>query len=350
MTRMQTNKPIAVVISDIHYNINTLAVADHCLNLAVNKANSLKIPLVIAGDLHDTKANIRGECVKAVLDTLHRCHEVPYVLVGNHDKLNEKSENDSLEFIRSYNIIRKPLYEKLFDCHFIPYQHDVDDLRKILGMIPKGSRLIIHQGCHGALPGGGSFDRSALSEADYAPFTVISGHYHDHKTFKTKNGALEGRFTYVGNPFTLDFSEASHREKGFIILNEDFSFEFVPTNVRKHVVINLTVDEMNFILSKINLEQVRNSRTVSDMDKFLVKITGYQRELLKVKKSVIREILALPEDFRLDLIPSDPKAISNAVSSDSALKIFDTLVDNNETLALEDKKAIKDLWRKYMVC
>ena len=50
--------PIAVLISDIHYNINTLPVADAALRQAIAKANELDVVLIVTGDLHDTKANL----------------------------------------------------------------------------------------------------------------------------------------------------------------------------------------------------------------------------------------------------------------------------------------------------
>jgi hypothetical protein len=42
--------PIAVIISDVHYNINTLEVADKAMRMAINRANILNIPLIVAGD------------------------------------------------------------------------------------------------------------------------------------------------------------------------------------------------------------------------------------------------------------------------------------------------------------
>lgn len=70
--RESKTKPEAVLISDIHYNIQTLPLADAAVNMAITKANQLGVPLIVCGDLHDTKANLRGECVNAMLETFSR--------------------------------------------------------------------------------------------------------------------------------------------------------------------------------------------------------------------------------------------------------------------------------------
>ena len=53
-----TNNPIAVVMADLHFNINNIDVASTALSVAIDKANDLGVTLIIAGDLHDTKAII----------------------------------------------------------------------------------------------------------------------------------------------------------------------------------------------------------------------------------------------------------------------------------------------------
>ncbi len=326
MTSPKT-KPIAVVISDVHYNLQTLEVADKCLRQAVDKANYLEVPLIITGDLHDTKANLRGECVKAILDTLERCKQKPSILVGNHDKINEKSENNSLDFLRyvSY-VIDHEQHEWDLGIYFIPYQHDAENMRAILRIIPTGSRLIIHQGHHGALPGGYSFDRSALSATDYAPFKVISGHYHQHQTF--------GDFTYIGNPYTLDFSEANHPAKGFLVLNEDFTFERVLTNVRKHVVVTMTETLVDFTSS------------VSPDDIVLVNANMPRNRFGDYAKDKVRDFLRIKADFRLEHIPTDPKATEFKITPNQPIAEVYYSVVQAQTLSDDEKAKVKALWKE----
>lgn len=327
--RAKTKNPIAVVISDIHYNLQTLPVADACLRQAVAVANQKEVPLIIAGDLHDTKANLRGECVSAILNTLDLCKYSIYVLVGNHDKINEKSQEDSLDFLRksvSY-LIREPQYFDFFDAWFIPYQHDPEAMRQILRQIPDNSRLVIHQGRAGSEPGIGHYDKSALSAADYAPFKVISGHYHEYQSF-------DG-FTYVGNPYTLDFSEADHKYKGFLLLNEDFSFTQVMTCQRKHVVCEYDYDrDVSVFSAKPGPEDIT-----------LVKYSAPKKILTTLTKESVAKQLGLKTlNFRLDLIPADSDISEIEFSNNrTASSLFMSAVDS---LSLEQEEAnrAKALW------
>ena len=334
------SNPLAVIISDVHYSLQTLEVADKCLRQAIEKANDLEVPLIISGDLHDTKANMRGECIKAMLDTIDLCERKPYILVGNHDKTNEKSESHSLEFLRkvAYIVDEPSTAYNPFAAYMIPYQHDVEEMRKILAQIPDGSRLIIHQGRHGALPGSYSHDKTALSEADYAPFTVISGHYHQHQKFH--NQTHDTTFTYVGNPYTLDFSEANHPAKGFLILNEDFTFERVLTNVRKHVVIHAS-----FAGGRIGYSAPQP--IILDSDIVLLKVEGSRTQLGSITKDAYAQAFKIPGNFRLDLIPTDSEVLTPKVSNESAETIYTGLVEETKDLSEADKEALKQFWKDY---
>ena len=81
------SKPIAVLISDVHYNLTTLPLADAAMRQAIAEANSLGVPLIVAGDLHDTKANLRGECVNAMIEAFAMLDHGCYILRGNHDAM-----------------------------------------------------------------------------------------------------------------------------------------------------------------------------------------------------------------------------------------------------------------------
>lgn len=336
-----TNRPIAVAISDIHYNLQTLEVADKCLRMAVDKANELGVPLVVSGDLHDTKANLRGECVKAIRNTFKTAKRPPYVLIGNHDLINEKSDDHSLNCIEDLVlIVNRPLSPKQREFidpelgHLIPYQHDPEKMRAILNNIEIGSHLIIHQGRAGALAGGYSFDKSALPASVYKPFRTFSGHYHEHQVFD------DGNFVFIGNPYTLGAAEAGHPAKGFVIINEDFSFEHIPTNVRKHRVITLNLSDFD-----------KAEKIVGRPDDIvLVKLIGPQRELLKIKKLVVKEQLGLVQDFRLDLVPTDPAVQPKALDNHTATQIFNAIIDNDTNISDDTKEAVKMLWLEYVKC
>jgi DNA repair exonuclease SbcCD nuclease subunit len=231
------SKPIAVLISDVHYNIQTLLLADAAMRQAINKANELKIPLIVAGDLHDTKANLRGECVNAILKIFENIQEC-YILRGNHDAIHEKSVEHSLNFLKEpCCVITSPTrLELALGIYCIPYYHDANELRKYIKTIPIGSILIMHQGLQSSNMGDYIQDKSAITKEDVIGMRVLSGHYHARQTIELSK---KGKWDYIGNPYSLSFGEVFDLEKGFQILYSDGSLEFVPTNLRKHVIIEI---------------------------------------------------------------------------------------------------------------
>ena len=84
------------------------------LQQAMDKAYALNVPLVLCGDTLDSKSIIRGEISNRLIQLLGTCPSA-YVLVGNHDLLNEKSREHSLNFLRPYcRVIDSMTYEDVY--------------------------------------------------------------------------------------------------------------------------------------------------------------------------------------------------------------------------------------------
>ena len=334
-------KPLAVLISDVHYNLQTLKLADAAMRMAFDKANALNVPLIVAGDLHDTKANIRGECVKAMRDTFKKAKRKPYVLIGNHDKINEKSgaQEHSLHFLgRLAHLVAEPwLYNELGSIngnsiHLIPYQHDIDAFVKYLAKVDAGSCIITHQGYIGANTGEYFQDKAAIQTILVGRFRVISGHYHTRQTL----GLLSGnKLDYIGNPYTLTWAEADDPEKGFQILYRDGSLGFVPTNLRKHVVVDIMVGD----LDHPDLWEY----DYKPGDLLWVKVHG-DKERLNVTKQQVAEAMEIQGDFKLDLIPREIVTIGSKKQLQGA-ELLDSLIDSLTNTSDERKARLKELWR-----
>jgi len=326
-------KPIAVLISDVHYNVHTLPLADAAMRQAIINANALGVTLVVLGDLHDSKANMRGECVNAMIETFKLCSRPPVVMVGNHDRLNEKAPAHALNFLEPYAmVVDQPKYIHPLGT-FIPYQHDTD---AALYAIPDKDLVFMHQGLTGSDSGEYIQDKSAIPASDIEAKRIISGHYHTRQTINLPNG---GTWDYLGNPYTLTYAEANDPPKGFQILYADGSLEFVPTNLRKHVIIELMVGD---------LDQDKAALWRYDLqpnDLLWLKVTG-DKEHLRITKAQVAKWLGIPETFRLDLIPtdtttSDPDPRQNL----SQGPLFDSLIDSLSATSDERKARLKALWK-----
>lgn len=333
------SKPIAVLISDVHYSIPTLELADAAMRLAIAKGNELGVSVIVAGDLHDTKANLRGECVNAMIKTFKTAKHKAIVIRGNHCSINEKSIEHSLSFLDPYcHVIAE--YQWIKPLHFIAYQHTPELFKQKLSNVPKNSTIIMHQGVHGSASGEYIQDKSAIPKEWLADYRVISGHYHtrqDIKCGRPQKGAV-GLMSYIGNPYTLNFGEASDPEKGFQILNDDGTLTFVPTKLRRHVVLNIDKTQ---VTGKVPLEDIR------DIDLVKVKYTGTKEELNALNKDKLGKELGL-KDFKLELIPLDTKTEVKAIDKTTNVNnTLDTIINNTPNVSNEQKERLKQMWRDY---
>lgn len=317
------SKPIAVLISDVHYNLTTLPLADAAMRQAIAEANSLGVPLIVAGDLHDTKANLRGECVNAMIEAFAMLDHGCYILRGNHDAINEKSKEHSLNFLKNDKIfvIEEPEYEEYLNAYLIPYQYNVVDCKKYLKTVSKGSIVIMHQGLAGSNMGDYVQDKSAITPTDVAGLRVISGHYHTRQTIQLPNG---GTWDYIGNPYSLSFGEANDPEKGFQILYSDGSLEFVPTDLRRHRIVN------------INVMGVPDNTATASGDLIWVKSQS------KLTREKIQDILGI-QDFKLTYDLPETSRPEKLIGSQS--QRFDALIDS-QPIPDSQKMRLKQAWRK----
>lgn len=337
--------PLAVLISDIHFTPATLDLATQSLQHAMEVRTSLAVPLIIAGDTLDSKAIIRGECANRLISIFEgwltgRC----YMLVGNHDMISEKGEEHSLNFLSTYvNVVQSPVQVPELDgVWLLPYFNNAENLLKALEGIPKGSTLIMHQGVMGAEMGHYAVDKTSLPREAFEDYRVISGHYHkaqDIKCGRPRKGAV-GLFSYIGNPYTLTFAEANDGPKGFQILYSDGLMEQVPTNLRKHVILEYSVD---------NLPDAPPKGVCQD-DIIWLKLTGPRSVLDKVKKADIASKLFGNMNFKLDKIYLDvEQAVQASKAPSTDEEIFDTIIDLNSPGEPPEQIAkLKKLWRELV--
>lgn len=357
-------RPIAVIISDVHYNIHTLKLADAAMRQAVDKANKLFVPLVVAGDLHDTKSHIRGECINAMMTTFAllddnlRC----FILRGNHDAINEKSEEHTIEFLNKgiiydeeisgeyslpHEVIVKPDFTNhiavnSMSVHFIPYQHDTSKVLSYLKKVDKGSCIIMHQGIVGSNAGDYIQDKSAITPQDVAGFRVISGHYHTRQTIEMPQGGI---WDYIGNPFTLTYGEANDPPKGFQILMSDGSLEFVPTNLRRHIVIDMKFCTPDNGTQSVLLPNGKHPGVLTENDLVWIKVRGNREELNTVNKESLSRGWKLKQPFKLDLIPTGTNSQVSATQNLTKGPLLDSLIDSLTNTSDERKIRLKDKWK-----
>ena len=333
--------PTAVIIGDIHFSTSTLDLASHALIEAKNLALELSIPLILNGDIHDTKDIIRATYANQIIDILTDGLRVNTIInTGNHDLINEKSEQTSLEFLRPYVnklVVKRPISQQL--GYIIPYQTSAEVLQSILDNIPINSRIIIHQGVQTAYMGHYTQDKTSLPKEAFKDFRVIASHYHKRQDIKCgppRKGAV-GLFSYIGNPYTLNFGEANDGPKGISILYDDGLTELVPLNLRKHVILETHINELNAI----------NTTAIQPNDLVWVKLHGPLSGLKKLNKNELGKRLFNNVNYKLDLIPDKSEGLQPILSAHTSEQVFDKIID-----ALSDtdnhKNELKDTWRDLL--
>jgi DNA repair exonuclease SbcCD nuclease subunit len=326
------SKPLFVAISDIHFNINNLDIAVKALSAAFDTASELNIPLVIAGDLHDTKAIIRGEVANTLLSMSSYYSEVTtYILTGNHDLLNEKNDETSgLIYLHGdgTTLIDSPQLIDDIGVFAIPYQNTNQRFQDAIQSAPIGSIVVCHQGIKGAFMGDYQQDKTSVTPEITKDFKVISGHYHRHQTI--------GTVTYIGSPFTHTFGEANDGPKGYLIVKDDGSYEQVVLKLRKHVILEL--DGVTELTTQLVSQ-------IAPDDLVWVKIKDKKSTLNKVKKSIVATWLGM-ENFKLDLIATDEVIMPQKAQIITLTpgQIMDKFIDAMD-IEVEHSKYLKTTWR-----
>lgn len=336
------SKPTAVIISDVHMTPATLELATTALEQAIAKARRLNVPLVVNGDTTDTKCMMRGEVINRLIDIFENNDDLEiYVNVGNHDLINEKGQEHCLHFLKSYvNVVQDLVYVHSISSWIVPYQTSLDALKSIIGRFSEGDRVILHQGVHGAFLGHYTQDKTSLPPEFFKDFRVISGHYHraqDIQTGPPRSGAV-GLFSYVGNPYTLNFGEASDPVKGFAVLMSDGSLERIPCKLRQHRIIEVTAEELP-----------RCDYGISVDDPIWLKVTGSREKLDALNKKDVGISLFGHANYKLDKIYSDKS--SDLVECPSVglneKDMLDSLIDTSGETETQCRK-LKSLWRELL--
>lgn len=326
--------PIAVVISDVHYTLSTLEIADACMRQAIDKAAELKAPLIDCGDITDTKAVIRAEVMNKLLETTSYASQRNvniFSLVGNHSLVNERSlDAHALGFLPGdyWNLIERNGGYLWFNhrLYAIPYQPDPEKFYSIIQKFPKNSIVFAHQGNVGGDTGDYIQDRSAVDPKLLTEWRVFSGHYHQH--YENKN------WVSIGNPYTLNYGEAKDPEKGFLIVYDDGSYERVLTKQRRHIVLERHYEEVEGNLPKCSPD-----------DLVWLKLRGPKSILNSFNKKVAASSLGV-KNFKLDLIyhENNTPEVKNNFTNE---QILDSLIEGLNDTAVE-KQYLKKLWRSVL--
>jgi hypothetical protein len=330
-SQTQSKVPFFIAISDIHYSLSSMDIADFCFRAAIDKAAELGVDLIDFGDLTNDKGALRAEYVNKVLETLkyaqYNKHVAIQLIVGNHSLVNEKGSEHALNFAAPYaQLINYPCNGKL-GLYFIPYQSSVEAFKAALDAAPTDTIICMHQGVQGSQMGDYVHDKSAVPAEWLEGRKWFSGHYHRHQKF--------GSGVYVGNPYTKTFGEAGDGHKGYLIVYTDGSYDRIIVSQRKHVIIDANVSE---------LQNIFKDKDIKEGDLVWLKLRGPKSLLIEVHKSDLAKLLPPRCSFRLDLIPDKDEEVAVVQKDLTDELLMDKLIDDSPETE-KQKKTLKGLWR-----
>lgn len=327
-----------VWISDIHFSLPTIEVASTCLRQACGLAREKKLPVVISGDVNDTKSTIRSETVRALLAIHRDFRDLDfYYLVGNHDLESERSlEHHSLNFLKNLSNVRVIDTLLLMDeWAMIPYQNSsqkfLDQLEIVRGEGIK--KIVCHQGFFGAKMGNYVVDQTSVSPLELKDFIfVASGHYHEHQHVGL------GNIVYAGSPYTTSFAEADQRKFIHVVLDteEGVKLESHPTDVRKHCSFDLHQDHY----------PPEKCPYFSSKDLLRVQLFGEKAWINSVSKDTLAQMFGTKN---ISVVPKPTKHQSQRMEIKNAFQVGEIVKQYVESAATDlSKDELMDFFSKEL--
>lgn len=249
---MNTKNPIVLLLNDIHISKDNIPEFQKNWDEAIDICQKRGIQeMIIGGDLWQSRSAQSLDVLMAVRQAIIKAaNQGIYLTIaeGNHCKVDQESilgyshifsEYPKVSVVDDYIIIGLGENVDLFVMSYFPEDGSfIKRLQQLLNVDFNEKRkniLYIHEGINGGLA---TPSEKELPASIFQPFdAVLVGHYHNRK--KIPNTNIE----YIGSSRQHNFGE--DEEKGYTILFEDGSYEFVKNQVNtRYKVIALDAQDL----------------------------------------------------------------------------------------------------------
>lgn len=208
-------------------------------------AEQLGNPVLILGDLLDTKEVVRGSCLNFCLERMARSRLKFRILVGNHDWFNLECQDHSLRALALLPNVEVVAEPQVLDfgsgvsglC--VPYIHHADAFLQVIQGCPPGVPLLVmHQGVTGFDYGNGRIaetEGGIVPEAALVRFRkVYSGHFHAYQK--------RGNLVFIGTPFSHSHGESDQRKYIGLFDPKRMHEELLESPFPRHVTLHVDCD------------------------------------------------------------------------------------------------------------
>jgi len=284
----RTKLPCALLMNDIHVSKDNIPEFQKNWGEALSICQEKGIAdIVIGGDLWQSRSAQTLDTLLAVRDAILKTQAADIHLTiaeGNHDLVDQEAllgyshifqGYKDVDVVGDYTIIDFTDSLSLYVMSYFPENGSFSRrLKEIVESKDFDSTrtniLYVHQGIRGGLaqPSDDELPTNIFKDFD----AVLVGHYHDRKK------VAGTRIEYIGSSRQHTFGE--DEEKGYTILFDDGSYEFVKNEVNiryKNVTVDFAKIDQKFIGS---LEEIKKDSRY----KTKVKVTCYSEEASSVDK------------------------------------------------------------------
>lgn len=337
-------KPLTIISTDWHLSKNNIDQVKDLVRQKIELAHKLGIKKIISGgDIFNSRKAQEQSVLNAfgeILDEIEDADLKLWSIVGNHDKVDLDNESSYLtEFKHHPGFILIEYYGALYFgenedrtsftlLSFFKDEKYKTYLSEIIENSPKYKNhfLVSHQAVTGVRNNDGSLVENNLKLSDFQKFdTVFMGHYH--------NRSKVGNVRYIGSLCQNNFGEDT--EKGFIVVYDDGSYEFVQSKFKKFEKIIFDLDKTSVKEFKHQIQSIRHQINDSNIR---IELTGGDEKLSSVNFDDVKEM-----GFDVKLKRKDIEAHIEVAeeggklefNTESILKEFDSFCDQEE---IKDKE------------
>lgn len=316
-------QPISVNLTDTHLHEDNIPLVIDIWKQAVKKCQELKINRIdFLGDFFTARKGQSltvDEAGRTIMNHLVNEGIELNAISGNHDKIDLESESSYLDEYSHYkdfrifkNVGRIDHIDGVVTTWFLPYFKEstvyFDKLDEIITLIAKEKKskvktkhiLLTHIAVNGVRNNDGTVVENHLKGTQFSFFDkVFVGHYHNQSF-------IEPNIYYIGSAYQANFGEDEN--KGFTILYNDGSHEFIQSKFKKFIQVKVDVVDQKKIKS---LE--KEHKNSDDNVRFV--FTGEEAELKNISKEKFAEI-GIEVMFNKDsAVPLDNKDLLEKASS-----------------------------------
>lgn len=280
-------EPIAIISTDKHLQesnaVELMNIAEQEIALAKEKGVDIVIWL---GDIFDSRLSQRQELLSCLTEMIELYNENEITLIcipGNHDKTDYESDESfltSYKYHPGFNLFEVPTCIDLcgVECHFLPFYSQDIWLKKFAELpAPKTKRSILfsHTAVQGSINNDGKAVNNKIPLKLFSKYgKVLLGHYHD---------AQQPGANVFHLPSTRQNNFGEDEEKGFIVLYNDISFDFVKARFVPYREIKVDV------LNTSKEEIAKLAKTNTDGVNFRITLVGDQQSVKSLNKKVFTE-------------------------------------------------------------